>query len=74
MGKMKEMDILAEQCSIEIIDKMYRTCDWALTGPFTGFSQDMNKFFADKEDTHSYLMQLVVIKSRFIWIKSNFRS
>ena len=56
MSKMKEMDILAEQCSIEIIDKMYRTCDWALTG---------DQLLEDKvnfKDAHSYLMQLVVNK------------
>jgi hypothetical protein len=58
MGKMKEMDILAEQCSIEIIDKMYRTCDWALTGPFTGPPDVIYRF----KDAHSYLMQLVVNK------------
>jgi len=56
MGKMKEMDILAEQCSIEIIDKMYRTCDWALTGDVS------DQLLENKEEAHSYLMQLVANK------------
>jgi len=56
MSKTKEFDRIAEECSELIIDKVYNTCDFALTG------EDELIENVDFNEAHSYLMQLVLEK------------
>jgi hypothetical protein len=56
MSKTKEFDRIAEECSELIIDKVYKTCDFALTG------EDELIENVDFNEAHSYLMQLVLEK------------
>jgi hypothetical protein len=59
MSKMKEMDTLADKCTVEIIEKIYKTCDWALTGDV---GDQLLEDKVDFNEAHSYLMQLVASK------------
>jgi len=56
MSKTKEFDRIAEECSELIIDKVYNTCDFALTG------EDELIENVDFNEAHSYLMKLVLEK------------
>ena len=56
MSKTKEFDRIAEECSELIIDKVYNTCDFALTG------EDELIKNVDFNEAHSYLMKLVLEK------------
>jgi hypothetical protein len=59
MSKMKELDRVADECTEEIIEKIYKTCDWALTGDV---GDQLLEDKVDFNEAHSYLMQLVASK------------
>ena len=58
---MGEMDILADKCTVEIIEKIHKTCHWALTGDQDFWPYDQADEGAFNE-AHSYLVQIVANK------------
>ena len=58
MSKMKEIDILADKCTVEIIDKIHKTCNWALAVHWYFDKASLGDF----NEAHDYLVQLVASK------------
>ena len=54
MAKIKQMNIVAEEIATDIIEEIYKQCDWQV-GQF--LSEEAEGTLIN--DTHSYLMRLV---------------
>ena len=55
MAKIKQMNIVAEEIASDIIQEIYKQCDWQL-GQFLPEAAEGNQV----NETHSYLVELVV--------------
>tara|TARA_R110002012_G_scaffold232969_3_gene405978 strand:+ start:171 stop:389 length:219 start_codon:yes stop_codon:yes gene_type:complete len=54
MAVIKQMNIVAEEIATDVIDKIYKDCDWQI-GQFLPESSEGNEI----NEAHSYLMRLV---------------
>ena len=54
MATIKQMDIVAKEISKDIIDEIYKQCDWQI-GQFLPETVEGNEI----NEAHSYLMRLV---------------
>jgi len=60
MGKVKQLDLLAEKATHEALREIYKICEWTLSGDLA--DELLESAPNSYNDAHSYLMKLVIGK------------